>query len=105
MSRTPIAGDYIKAEGSAATGARLMAPSPTATAGECSSGRRRKHEAAALKATPEWKPDVEFFWQALGFRVGNYGMTKWSDLFTARQLVAPTTFCDLVGEAMYAYPP
>ena len=23
---------------------------------------------------PEWKPDVEFFQQALGFRVGNYGM-------------------------------
>ena len=46
-----------------------------------------------------FKPDVEFFQQALGFRVGNYGMTKWSDLFTPRQLVALTTFCDLVQEA------
>ena len=34
-----------------------------------------------------------------GFRVGNYGMTKWSDLFTPRQLVALTTFSDLVQEA------
>ncbi len=56
-------------------------------------------EAAASHATPEWKPDVEFFQQALGFRIGNYGMTKWSDLFTARQIVALSTFSDLVHEA------
>ena len=56
-------------------------------------------EAIAAKAEPTWKPDVEFFQQALGFRVGNYGMTKWSDLFTPRQLVALTTFSDLVAEA------
>ena len=37
--------------------------------------------------------------RALGFRVGNYGMTTWSDLFTPRQLVALTTFSDLVEEA------
>ena len=59
-----------------------------------------EQEAAARKAAPEWKPDVEFFQQALGFRVGNYGMTKWSDLFASRQLVALTTFSDLVAEAM-----
>ena len=29
----------------------------------------------------------------------NYGLTKWSDLFTSRQLVALTTFSDLVHEA------
>jgi putative DNA methylase len=57
-----------------------------------------EHEAMARKTKPAWKPDVEFFQQALGFRVGNYGMTKWSDLFTDRQLVALTTFSDLVGE-------
>jgi putative DNA methylase len=42
---------------------------------------------------------MEFFQQALGFRVGNYGLTKWSDLFTPRQLVALTSFSDLVQEA------
>ncbi len=31
--------------------------------------------------------------------VQQYGMTKWRDLFTDRQLVALTTFSDLVGEA------
>jgi putative DNA methylase len=53
----------------------------------------------ARQAKPEWKPDVEFFQQALGFRIGNYGMKAWSDLFTDRQLTALSTFADLVGEA------
>jgi len=56
-------------------------------------------EATAASAEPSWKPDVEFLQQALGFRVGNYGLTKWSQLFTARQLVALATFSGLVQEA------
>src|SRR3954453_11721535 len=59
-------------------------------------------EALACQVKPEWKPDTEFFQQALGFRVGNYGMTRWSDLFTARQLVALATLSDLVGEVRAA---
>jgi len=55
-------------------------------------------EALAAAVKPTWKPEVEFFQEALGFRVGNYGLTKWSDLFTPRQLVALTTFSDLVSE-------
>ena len=34
--------------------------------------------------------------KALGFRVQQYGMVQWRDLFTSRQLVALTTFSDLV---------
>ena len=37
--------------------------------------------------------------KALGFRIQAYGMTKHSDLFTSRQLIALTTFSDLVNEA------
>ena len=55
-------------------------------------------EALAHQQEPPWKPDVEFFQKALGFRIGNYGMSKWSDLFTSRQLIALTTFADLVQE-------
>ena len=60
----------------------------------------KEHEAVAHQAQPEWKPDVEFFQQALGFRIGNYEMTKWRNLFTDRQLVVLTTFSNLVGEAI-----
>ena len=101
MSDAPIPGDYIKAEGKAGRmGARLMAIVAEGDRGRVYLPPTPEQEAAARKAAPEWKPDVEFFQQALGFRVGNYGMTKWSDLFTPRQLVALTTFSDLVAEAM-----
>ena len=101
MSDAPIPGDYIKAEGrSGRMGARLMAIVAEGDRSRVYLPPTPEHEAAARKAAPEWKPDVEFFQQALGFRVGNYGMTKWSDLFTPRQLVALTTFTDLVAEAM-----
>ena len=36
---------------------------------------------------------------ALGFRIQNYGMSKWVDLFTPRQLTALCSFSDLVSEA------
>jgi putative DNA methylase len=100
MSGTPIAGDYIMAEGKAGRmDARLMAIVAESERGRVYLPPTLEMEEVARKAKPEWKPDVEFFQQALGFRVGNYGLTKWSDLFTPRQLVALTTFSDLVQEA------
>lgn len=101
MSGTPIAGDYIKAEGKAGRmGARLMAIVAEGERERVYLSPTPEHEAAAKRMEPEWQPDVEFFQQALGFRVGNYGMTKWSDLFTDRQLVALTTFSELATEVM-----
>ena len=100
MSGTPLDGDYIKAEGMAGRmGARLMAIVAESDRGRIYLAPTVEYEAAAREAAPDWKPEVEFFQQALGFRVGNYGMAKWSDLFTSRQLVALTTFSDLMREA------
>ncbi|MDA8348015.1 MAG: DUF1156 domain-containing protein [Pseudomonadota bacterium] len=100
MSGAPISGDYIRAEAKAGRmSARLMAIVAEGDRGRVYIDPLPEHEDAAQRASPTWKPDVEFFQQALGFRVGNYGMTRWSDLFTDRQLVALTTFADLVGEA------
>jgi putative DNA methylase len=65
----------------------------------CIESNKDRTDAVASYGKPDWKPEVEFFQQALGFRVGNYGMTKWGDLFTDRQLVALTTFSDLVQVA------
>ena len=100
MSGSPITGDYIKAEGQAKRmGARLMAIVAEGERGRVYLAPTVEQEEAARRAIPEWRPDIEFFQQALGFRVGNYGMKKWGDLFTPRQLVALTTFSDLVAEA------
>lgn len=100
MSDVPISGDHIKAEGKAGRmGTRLMAIVAEGGRGRIYLPPTEAMEALARKAKPEWTPDVEFFQQALGFRIGNYGMTKWSDLFSARQLTALTTFSDLVQEA------
>ena len=99
MSGAPITGDYIKTEGRAGRmGARLMAIVAEGERGRVFLPPTAAMAAVALQAEPKWKPDVDFFQQALGFRVGNYGMTKWSDIFSARQLVALTTFSDLTHE-------
>ena len=100
MSGTPMPFDYLRPEAKAGRmGARLMAIVAEGDRGRVYLPPTEVMEAVARQAKPEWKPDVEFFQKALGFRVGNYGMTKWSDLFSPRQLVALTTFSDLVHEA------
>jgi putative DNA methylase len=100
MSQAPISGDYIRAEGKARRmGVRLMAVVAESERGRIYLPPTDEMEAITRKSRPEWKPDVEFFQQALGFRIGNYGMTMWSDLFTQRQLVTLTTFSDLVRKA------
>lgn len=59
-----------------------------------------EHERIATGARPpDDVPDTDLPERALGFRVQGYGMTKHRHLFTPRQLVALTTFSDLVGEA------
>ena len=100
ISGTPIEPAYIRAEGTAdRMGTRLMAIVADGDRGRVYLAPTDEHEAASRNVRPEWTPDVEFFQQALGFRVGGYGMKTWSDLFTARQLVALNTFSDLVTEA------
>lgn len=100
VSDEPISSDYIKAEGQAGRmGARLMAIVAEGTRGRIYLEPLPTHVEAASTAQPVWRPEVEFAQDALGFRIGAYGMTKWSDLFTPRQSVALTTFSELVQEA------
>ncbi|MDE2877867.1 hypothetical protein [Candidatus Palauibacter soopunensis] len=46
-----------------------------------------------------WLPEQELPHNPRDFKTPNYGMSSFADLFTDRQLVALTTFSDLVGEA------
>jgi putative DNA methylase len=100
MSGSPISGDYIKAEGKAGhLGARLMAIIAEGVRGRVYLSPIEEHEVVALRANPEGEPeqplpdDPRNFWTVL------YGLNRFSDLFTNRQLVALTTFSDLVREA------
>jgi putative DNA methylase len=57
------------------------------------------HTTAAQVAGPEESIDGEIAINARWFSPPAYGLTKFSDLFTSRQLTALTTFSDLVSEA------
>ncbi len=101
MSGTPIAGDYIKAEGKAKRmGARLMAIVAKGDRGRVYLAPTPEHEAVACEAKPEWKPEVSLPTNPRWFSPPDYGMPTFGDLFTSRQLVALTTFSDLVAEAL-----
>ena len=100
MSGTPMAFDYLRAEGKAGRiGTKLMAVIAEGSRARVYLPPNAVMESAALKAQPEDVPGIELPKKALGFRVQEYGMTQWSHLFTRRQLVALTTFGDLVTEA------
>lgn len=58
-----------------------------------------EQEAVDIASEPSWEPEGELFPKALGIRVPAYGMTRWADLYTRRQLAALTCLSDLVGEA------
>jgi putative DNA methylase len=100
ISGTPIAGDYIKAEGKAGRmGARLMAIVAKGDRGRVYLPPTAAMEAVARQAKPEWKPESPLPDDPRNFWTVQYGLTTYGDLFTPRQLVALTTLSDLVQEA------
>ncbi len=100
MSGTPMAGDYIKAEGRAGRmGARLMAIVAEGERTRVYLSPTTDHEAVASTAAPTWRPETALPDDPRNFWTVQYGLTLFADLFTPRQLVALTTFSDLVSEA------
>jgi len=53
----------------------------------------------ALSEEPRWRPGAALPRNPRDFKTPKYGMRTFADLFTDRQLVALTTFSDLVSEA------
>lgn len=99
MSGTPIPVKTIRAEGRAGNiGQRLLAVVAEGKRGRVYLSPSPQLESVATDVEPTWKPNVEIFENALGYRVGNYGLTTWGDFFTPRQLVSLTTFSDLIKE-------
>ena len=91
---------YVRAEGRAGrVGEQLMAVVAEGNRQRLYLAPSSQRQPAADLLRPESAPHGDLPESALGFRVQAYGMTKWADLFTNRQLMALTTFSDLVADA------
>ncbi len=101
MSGVPMPFAYLRAEARAGRmGSRLMTIVAQGAPGRVYLTPTPEMEAIARSAQPRGVPETRLPEKALGFRVQQYGMLRWRDLFTPRQLAALTTFSVLVGEAM-----
>lgn len=99
LSDTPIQPTYIKAEGIAGRiGQKLMAVIVEGIRGRTYLAPTHAMEVIAKQAQPEWQPETNLPNDPRNFWTLSYGLTKFGDLFTARQLVALNTFSDLVQE-------
>ena len=96
----PVPFDHVRAEGRAGRmAAELMAIVAEGHKGRAYLPPDNEHVRIAQSAQPTWRPNNTLPHNPRDFKTPNYGMTTFADLFTPRQLVALTTFSDLVSEA------
>ncbi|MCY4157275.1 MAG: hypothetical protein OXF66_07585 [Gammaproteobacteria bacterium] len=102
MTGTPIDSSYIKKESMAGRmGSCLLGMVAEGARGRVYLSPDIGQTEYANKAVPKWKPDQVMNRDTKDLVSGRgYGFFIWADLFTNRQLVALTTFSDLVGEAI-----
>jgi putative DNA methylase len=99
ISGTPIDYGHIRTEGKAGRlGQKLMAIIAEGDKGRVYLPPDNRHEAVAVTARPSWRPEAEMPLKHRNFQPPVYGMEKFGDLFTDRQLETLTTLSDLVGE-------
>ena len=99
VSGVPVTYEFIRSEGQAGRiGSRLIAIVAEGDRGRVYLTPLTDHERVARDSNPTWKPKIDLSGKCR-VNVSLYGMNTFADLFTDRQLVALTTFSDLVGEA------
>lgn len=101
LTGAPISLDYIREQGQQKKlGARLIAVFVKSKKGRIYLSPTKEQEVVAEIEKPEIPElDFEIAAQGTSISVQPYGMKKWGDLFTARQVTALKTFSDLIGEA------
>lgn len=102
LSGAPITGAHIKTEGLAGRmSARLMAIVAKGDHGRIYLPPAASHEEPDPAPSPRWTPDEEIAYDAHSGATYCvlYGMTRFADVFTHRQLVALNTFSDVANEA------
>ena len=91
---------YIRTEGQAhGLGTRLMAIVAEGQRSRIYLSPAEQQVEVAASAAPAWQPEGDLPNNPRDFKTPNYGMKTFASLFTPRQLVALTTFSDLVGKA------
>lgn len=99
MSDVPIDYRHIRAEGEIGRmGQKLMAIVVKGPKGRVYISPNPEIETIPKRANSTWRPDCEIPKKHRNFQGPVYGLTNLGDLFTQRQLVALTTFSDLVME-------
>jgi putative DNA methylase len=97
---TPVPFDHIRQEGKAGRmQTQLMAIVAEGQKQRLYIPPNDQQIKVALSAQPQWKPEANLPHNPRDFKTPNYGMPTYGDLFTPRQLVALTTFSDLVTTA------
>lgn len=100
MSQTAMPFKYVREEGKAGRmGERLMAIVAEGARGRVYLSPIEEMIQIARSAQPQWKPEHNLPVNPRDFKTPNYGLNTFGDLFTPRQLVALTSFSDLVQEA------
>ncbi|WP_314968563.1 DUF1156 domain-containing protein [uncultured Actinomyces sp.] len=97
---TPFDYDYVRAEGvKGRIGCHMLAVVAEGHGGRIYVSATQEQRDAADVERPSVEIDGTIADNPRWFSPPSYGLTKFSDLFTNRQLVALTTFSDLVGQA------
>ncbi len=96
---SPVSFNYVRSEGKAGRiDVKLMAMVAETERGRTYLPPDDKHIAIASKAKPAWIPEAELPNNPRDFKTPNYGMHRFADLFSSRQLLALTSFAELVSE-------
>lgn len=100
LSGASMPFSYVREQGqTSGLGVRLMAVVVEAQRGRMYLPPTDEQAELAASAVPAWQPEGELPNNPRDFKTPNYGMSTFASLFTSRQLLALTTFSDLIVDA------
>lgn len=100
LSGVPLTSQYIKGAGmSGKMGSVLMAVVCEGRRGRVFVPANDTQFNAAKLSDPTWKPEEKINYEPRAILPPPYGFVTYGDLFSKRQLIALSTFCDLISEA------
>jgi putative DNA methylase len=100
ITNAPMSFNHIRSEAKAnRMEERLMAVAVEGKGERLYLSPTPDHEALAKSASPNWRPTGAMPLKHRNFQPPVYGLLEFGDIFTARQLVALSTFCDLICDA------